>query len=164
MRNPAWMVPLTFLVLAGCVENTSPGNDRESQLDRAAPAAELVSASAAIAGVETSLLKPETMTEADVNSLGAGPNACVFRMTRVGYPVFIYSGGATASGTLKLNGKLVTLSGAGEGVFETGGVQVHLRPLEEAEGAGQRGAELVLLLPGAPNELGFSGFAECAGG
>lgn len=149
---------LVVLLTGACVENTAPGNDREAALEPPAPPAELASAGAALQNVATGLIMPEIITDADRTNLPGGVERCTFRMTTVGMPVLFYDGTAV----IKLNGKLVPLDGQGEGRFGSGGVEVMVRPLDEAEtGGGQFEAEFVLRLEGAPNELGFHGFAEC---
>lgn len=156
--------PVLALVLAvaaagsGCVENRSPGNDREASREPAAPAAERMSVQEALDGVSTGLLYPEVLTDADLSSLPGSPGDCVFRFTRVGFPVFVFG---TTEGILKLNGKLVALPASGEGRYSEGAVGVTFRPLDGEAEDGPFSAELVLRLEGAPNELGFHGFAEC---
>lgn len=148
------------LLVAGCVSNTAPGNDREAELEPAAPAAPMASAAEATANVEPSLLFPETMTDADVRAAGSTVGNCRFRFTRVGFPVLLYSDGGTA--VVKMNGKLIPLQPAGAGHFADAGVDITLRPLDDAElDEPQFASELVLRLAGAPDELGFQGFAEC---
>ena len=162
MRRPALGLALAAVVAtAGCVENTAPGNDREAELEAPAPAAPLAAAGAAISGVATGLLKPQIMTDADLGGVPDAARACRFRMTRVGFPTFLYPPGGAGDGVIKLNGKLVRLPGAA-GEFAADGVAVTLRELEDrpADG-GLVPAEMVLRLPGAPHELGFRGFAEC---
>lgn len=145
-------------LLSGCVENTAPGNDREADLEAPAPAAPVANAGSALAGVAAGLLKPETMTDADLGSFPDLGEACRFRMTEVGFPTLVYG----SSAVVKLNGKLVPLPATGDSRYEGDGVQVSVRPLETAgDETGQFEAELVLRLPGAPNEFGFHGFSEC---
>jgi hypothetical protein len=163
-RLAAIAIVILVFTPASCTSNTAPGNDREAQLDPAAPAAEIAQADAAIAGVETSLLHPEIMTDADLASIAAAPEQCLFRFTKVGLPVFVYRETGEA-GTIKLNGKLVPLPSGGQGSFASGPVRVQLRVIEaDAEPEDQRLAELVLMLTGARDELGYRGFAECAAG
>ena len=146
------------LLLSACVDNTAPGNDREAERDPAAPAAEVMSASAALDGVATGLLMPEIMTDADLRNLPpTSEGACMFRMTRVGFPVFVYGERAV----IKLNGKLVPLAASGAGEYVADGVTATVRPLDGAEAGTLFAAEFVLRLPGAPNELGFHGFSQC---
>jgi hypothetical protein len=147
------------LAAAGCIDNTAPGNDREAELDPPpAPARMAASAGAAIQGVAIGLLQPQIMTDADRASIPEAPDRCLFRMTRVGLPVLVYG----SSAVVKLNDRLVTLPAAGEGTYSADGVTVMVRPLEADEGDdGLVPAELVLRLPGAPNELGYHGFTGC---
>lgn len=148
---------------AGCVSNTSPGNDREAQLDPPAPAAEVLPAGAAITGVSPDLLQPEVITAADLAAVTLPAGGCSFRFTRVDFPAFLYTRGAGAGGIMKLNGRLATLEGSGSGDFASGGVRVRIRPVDggSAAEAGLHQAELMLTLPGARHELGYRGFAEC---
>ena len=161
-RAAAWLAAGALLGAVACVDNTAPGNDREARLDPPERPAPTAAAEAAVSGVDVSLLHPQIMTDADRGAVPGPPPACTFRFTRVGYPVFLYATGPGGSGTIKLNGKLVTLPATSDGVFADGGVSVRVRMLE-AEGEGQRPAELVLRLPGARNELGYHGFTECGG-
>lgn len=159
MKAVRMILPLVLgLAVAGCTENTAPGNDREAHLDPPASQAEVVSAGAAIEGVATRLLFPQTMTDADLGVIPDAGNVCVFRMTRVDHPVAVYA----STAVIKLNDKLVSLPTTGEGRYEADGVTVTVRSLKERAGDGKPfPAEFVLRLPDAPNELGFHGFAEC---
>jgi hypothetical protein len=146
------------LVVAGCIENTSPGNDREAELSSPRPAAETMAVGQALAGVASSLLHPQTMTDADLASLPVLPGACRFRMTKVGAPVLVHGSEAV----LKLNDRLVKLPSNGAGRYEADGVTVAVRDLDERNDTGESfAAEFVLWLPGARNELGFHGFSRC---
>jgi len=165
MRRSGGRIPLAAswlpilasgLFAAGCIDNPAPGNDREAALDPPAPPAPRVAVGAAIDGVDPGLLMPEIMTEADRRDLESPGSTCRFRMTRVGFPVAVYG----ASAVVKLNGRLVTLAGTGEGRYATDGVEMTIRPLEERT-SGQFASELILWLPGAPHELGFHGYADC---
>lgn len=159
MMRPSLAFVLAVAALgSGCVDNSSPGNDREASLEPAAPAAELVSAQDAVDGVSTGLLYPDVMTDADLGALPESSVACVFRFTRIGFPVFVFD---SAAGVLKLNGKLIRLPTTGEGRYAEGAVDVSFRPLEGDSDEGLYAAELVLRLERAPNEIGFHGFAEC---
>lgn len=142
---------------AACTDNVAPGNDREAELDRPAPPAEVSSASAALAGVSVGLVQPEIITDADLTAAPSVGSGCRFRFTEVGYPVVLYG----SSAVVKLNGKLVALPGGTDGRYAEGGVEVNVRPIG-SEASGERfDAEFVLRLPGAPNELGYHGYAEC---
>lgn len=101
--KPVLVLIVLGLLLTGCTENTAPGNDRKAELDPPAIPAEVVSAGAALEGVDTSLLVPEIMTDADMTSLPDPGSRCLFRMTRVDHPVVVYGSMAV----VKLNGKLV---------------------------------------------------------
>lgn len=160
MKPARALLPLMLLSLAAqaCVDNTAPGNDREAHLAAPGPAAEIASAGAAIDGVANALLFPLPMTDADVESLPAVGDACVFRMTSVDHPAFVYG----SSGIIKLNDRLVPLPAVGEGRYAADGVSVTLRPLDDEVVAGDTfEAELVLRLPDADHELGFHGFSRC---
>lgn len=150
------------LALAGCTENTAPGNDREAELGSHLQPAEMESAETALAGVATSLLKPQIMTEADLGILPAAARGCRFRMTRVGFPVFVHPREGTGPGVIKLNGKLLTLQAAGQERYASGGVEATVRPRDGRSADGSLfESELVVRLPGAPHELGFHGFTRC---
>lgn len=158
--------PLVLLLAAGtlaaaCVDNPAPGNDREAALDPPARPAQVATAEAALQGVSPHLVMPEIITDADQRNLPDVGGSCRFRMTRVGFPVVVYG----RSGIVKLNGKLVPLDGRGDGRFSAGGVEVSVRPLEDAgdgeDDGGQFPAEFVIRLPGASDELGFHGYGEC---
>lgn len=159
--SPRTLVLLLLTALAAaCVENTAPGNDREAFLDPPAPAAEVARVGAALDGVATALLLPEIMAGADLRNAPGDGEGCAFRFTGVGFPVFLY--GAN-TGVIKLNGKLIPLParGDGVGVYEEGGVQVSVRPLDDPVGDEPFPAELVLRFQDSPNELGFHGVSAC---
>jgi len=150
------------LVIAGmtaaCNDNDHPGNDREAALDPPEPPAEMASATAALEGLSTKIVYPQMMTEPDTRRVTDADGRCIFRYTRVGFPVFAYN---ASDGFLKLNGKLVPLPASGAGMYADGPVQVTVRPLEEREGDEAYEAEMVFRLADAPNELGFHGYAQC---
>ena len=149
------------LALAGCNSNTAPGNDREAALEAPAKAAPRVAASEALAGVATETLQPETMTPADLASLGGIKGRCVIRLTEVAAPSLVYGGGAD-NAEIKLNGKLITLPATGAGTYTDGGLTVAVTPVDAPAKAGKRReTEMVVLLPGAKNELGFRGYSVC---
>lgn len=154
-----------LVALAGCTDNTAPGNDREAELEPPAQAASMASAESALSGVATGLLKPEIMNEADLGVVAGSESGCRFRMTRVGLPVFVYPMEGNGPGIIKLNDRLISLPPVGQGRYAAGGVDVEFRPLEGARPGGELfDAELVVRLAGAPHELGFHGYAECSGG
>ncbi len=149
------------LSLSACNSNTAPGNDKEAELDAPAKAAPQADAASALAGIATGAIQPATMTDVDVASIGGSKGRCVFRMTEIGYPSFVYGGGSD-SGTIKLNGKLVTLASAGEGLYLADGLRVGLKPVDAKGKPGERReTELVVMLPGAKDELGYRGYSVC---
>lgn len=152
------------LMLAGCQHaNPSTGNDAEAALDPPKAAAPQRSAAQALAGVAMEDVQPETMSEADLDSLGGTRDRCVFRLDADGWPSFVY-GGVQTGGILKLNETLVTLPRAGPHAFADSGLQVTLRLLtKDASRDAQRPADLIIRLPQAPQELGFQGYIECHG-
>lgn len=157
-------LPLLFVLpLAACNSNSAPGNDQEAALEAPATASQQASAADALSGIATGAIQPETMTDADTASLGGTDGRCVFRMTEVGYPSFLY-GGSGGTGTIKLNGTLITLPAVGNGRYQDGGLRVTLTPIDAETGRGdRREAEMIVQLPGAPDELGFRGYEQCAG-
>lgn len=146
------------VALAGCVDNTAPGNDREAALESPPAPAEVVPVGAALAGVSTGILFPQIITDADLQNVPDEEARCRFRFTRVGFPAFVYG---PARGVIKLNGKLVPLPAGAEGSYGEGAVRVTLRPLSDDEERGQVLTELVVRLEGKPHELGFHGYSEC---
>lgn len=164
-RRSAWLAVGASLVAGACLSNPAPGNDREAELDPPASPAEMAPVETALTGVDVSLLHPQIITGPDRTAVPEQPGRCAFRFTTVGFPVFFYSRAPGAAGVLKLNGKLVSLEGGADGRFASGGVSVHLRPLDtDARTDGRHRAELILRLPGAPHELGYHGFSECGAG
>lgn len=151
----------TVLVLSACNQNTAPGNDREAQTDPPPTAASISGASEALSGVAPGGVMPETMTEEDIASLGGYAGNCVIRLTGIGFPSF-FEDRANGRGYLKLNGKLVRLEGAGEDRYADGDLTVQLReaPRDESNN-GLPGAEMIIALPQAEDELGFRGYKDC---
>ena len=143
-------------LLAACNSNSAPGNDRLAELEKEAVAAPRMAAGPALDNVAPGALYPGTLNEADLRSLGGTSGRCVFRMTRVGFPSFLY-GGSARQGTIKLNGKLVMLPARGGASYADAGLTVEMR---EEEGSGEE-ATMILRIPGAPDELGFRGFSNC---
>lgn len=160
----ARIVGIVLPLLAGCqAGNPSTGNDAEAALDPPARAAPHRSAAEALAGVALEDVQPQTMSDADLASLG-GDASCRFRLTRPAWPSFVYVPRAS-QGTIKLNGALVTLPRVREGVFADGGLRVSLRPVGDADAhAAMQAAELIVLLPHTAQELGFRGYVECPPG
>lgn len=150
------------LALTACNRNSAPGNDREAQLDPAIRAAPIVQAGVALANVSSALLKPETMSDADIEALGGTRGRCAVRMTEVGFPSFLYR--PDGSGAIKLNGRLIVLPAAGQRRFAGGGLSVTLMPLDEEGNAGLMGMRMIVVPPGAQDELGYDGYVRCYGG
>ena len=151
----------TVLMLGACNQNTAPGNDREPQADPPSAAASISGAAEALSGVAPGGVMPETMNEADIASLGGYSGNCVIRLTGIGFPSF-FEDRANGRGYLKLNGKLVRLEGAGEDRYADGELTVLLReaPSDESNN-GLPGAEMIIGLPQADDELGFRGYRDC---
>lgn len=148
------------LGLAACADNDFPGNDREAELDAPAPAAEWAEATS-LSAVEAGLLKPETMTAADLAVVAPGAGSCLFQYTEVGYPVLVYPAGEAGAAVVKLNGKLIRLAAVGARAFGSGPVRVEVGYPDDLPGAEKEPARMILRLEGAPDELGFRGFASC---
>lgn len=159
MRPPLQLLVALTLPLVGCNENTGLGNDREAQVDPAPTPSPIVSADAALENVATALVKPETMSAADISSIGGLGGACAIRLTEVAYPSFVYRPGE--AGTIKLNGKLIRLPAAGENRFGDSKLIVALRPKGGEGDAGLEGMDMILVPSGAKDELGYSGFVDC---
>jgi hypothetical protein len=165
MIRPASLACLAAcLVLGGChQDNPSTGNDTEASLDPPKSAAPHRSAAEALAGVSMDDVQPETMSKADLDSLGGARDRCLFRLTAVGWPSFVYGGGQP-TGILKLNETLITLPRTHPGAFADSGLEVTLRPLDDGGANGARHeADLIIRLPHTPQELGFKGYSECRG-
>lgn len=153
---------LGLLALTACNQNTDPGNDREAQLEPAPAPAPKVGAAEALSGIATEAIQPETMSDADVASLGGMSGKCSLRLTAVGFPSFVYDD-PQGTGVIKLNGKLIPLASRGGGVFADGGLRVELRPVDKEFGDdGRREAEMIIWLPEAKDELGFRGYEVCS--
>lgn len=151
----------TALLLGACNQNTAPGNDREAQVDPAPTAAPISGAAAALSGIDTGAIQPATMNDADIASLGGYAGNCVIRLTGVGYPSF-FEDRTNGRGYVKLNGKLVQLSSAGPNRFADGNLTVELRDVADDESDnGLPGAEMIIALPQAKDELGFRGYKDC---
>lgn len=161
MRGVGLLTGAAALALTGCNQNTAPGSDAQAQLDHAPTPAPTMAASAALSGIATEAVKIETMSDADVANLGGPGGKCSIRLTAVGFPSFLYERfGET--GYIKLNAKLIPLQSQGRGLFADGDLRVLLRPVDEEFGDdGRREAKLILMLPGAKDELGYRGYEVC---
>ncbi|WP_121120017.1 DUF6692 family protein [Croceibacterium ferulae] len=148
-------------MLPGCNSNIAPGNDREAQIDAAPTPAPVMGAAEALSGIAIEAVQPETMTDADIAALGGLEGRCAIRLTEVSEPSFLYR--PRGSGAIKLNGKLIELSAAGGRRFVDGGLNVQLRPVEGEGNAGLPEHEMIVMLPGAQDELGFRGYRQCIG-
>jgi hypothetical protein len=146
-------------VLAGCNQNTAIGNDREAHLDPPAKASSIEPAASALQGVATALVKPETMTDADIAAIGGDQGRCVFRLTEVGFPTFVYE--PNGSGFIKLNGKLIPVEPDGADRFTSGGLLVTTQMLDDEGNAGLQAQQLIVVPPGAEDELGYRGYVIC---
>lgn len=145
--------------LAACNSNSAPGNDREAQIDAAPTPAPRMGAAEALAGIATAAIQPETMTNADIAALGGLEGRCAIRLTEVSEPSFVYQPQGT--GAIRLNGKLIVLPPSGGERFADGGLTVTLRPVEGEGDAGLPEYEMIVMLPGAADELGFRGYRDC---
>ncbi|MBS7671775.1 DUF6692 family protein [Croceicoccus gelatinilyticus] len=150
------------LVLASCNQNTATGNDREAQLEPAPSLAPIEGPASALANVETAIVKPETMSDADIQALGGNKGKCEMILTEVAFPSFLFEPGK--SGAIKLNGKLISLKATGENRYEDGGLVVALRQVDEKGNAGSPAMEMIVAPPGAKDELGYRGYARCYNG
>ncbi len=147
------------LALAACNQNTSPGPDREAQVDPAPTPAPQAAAAEALDGIATEAIAVETMTDADLAALGQLAGKCRIVLTEVGLPSLSFEPGIRA--TIKLNGKLITLPTSGASSYADGGLEVRLRPIEGEGDAGLPEEEMIVMLPGAKDELGFRGYRRC---
>jgi hypothetical protein len=153
---------LPLLLLGGCNSNTAPGNDREAGRDPAPEAAPRMGAAQALAGAATGVLQAETMNGADIAALGGADGKCLIRLTRIGFPSFVHTG-MNGAGAIKLNGKLIPMSAQRSGLFADGELRVAVRPLDtERDADGVRAVDLIVMLPGAKDELGYRGYEDCS--
>lgn len=159
---PAAIAIPMALALAACNQNTSVGNDREAQLEPAPTPAPIMQAGPALANVATTAIKPETMTNADIQALGGRRGRCAVVLTEVAFPSFLYEPGRR--GAIKLNGKLIVLPHTGEGRFADAGLIVTLRPGDEEGDAGLQAMEMVVVPPKAEDEIGYKGYVRCYDG
>ncbi|RKF22641.1 hypothetical protein D6851_05335 [Altericroceibacterium spongiae] len=150
---------LLALLLAACNQNSSIGNDREARVDPAASPAPIIAAGAALQNVETAIIKPETMRNADIQALGGNAGRCAIKLTEVGFPSFLYE--PDGSGAIKLNGKLIVLPKTGPGRFEADDLLVVLRPVDEVGNAGLKAAEMIIVPPESREEMGYRGYIQC---
>jgi hypothetical protein len=157
----AWPTTAALCLLAACNENTATGNDQQERLDPAPTAAPVAGAAEALSGIAPEVVQPEIVSEADIAALGGLEGACVIRLTAVAFPSFIYDRGGSG-GAVKLNQKLIPLPETEGGTFEDSGLEIVVRPIEEEFGGdGRREAEMIIMLPGANDELGFRGYEQC---
>ncbi|MEO1920285.1 MAG: DUF6692 family protein [Sphingomonadaceae bacterium] len=161
MKHAALSAVALALTLGACNQNTAIGNDREADLYPPPEAAAIEPAASALQNVATSIVKPETMSEADIAAIGGTQGRCVYRLTEIGYPVFVYEPGG--EGFIKLNGKLIPLSASGANRYASGDLVVATRDLDTTGNAGLRGLEIIVVPPGAKDELGYHGFVGCPG-
>lgn len=151
------------VALGACNENTAVGNDREAQLEPAPVPAAIVQAGPALANVATGMIKPETMSDADIQALGGRRGRCAVVLTEVAFPSFLYV--PDGPGAIKLNGKLIILPQTEVGRFAAGGLIVILQPVDDEEGdAGLQAMEMIVVPPEAEDEIGYSGYVQCFDG
>lgn len=158
----AAIVALIALPLAACNQNTELGNDREGQIDAAPTPAPIMGAAAALENVATAAVKPETMSDTDVAALGGKEGRCAIKLTEVGFPSFLYE--PAGRGAIKLNGKLIVLPNTGQAQFKDGGLTVKLQPVDEEGNAGLQAMEMIIVPPGAKDEIGYRGYVQCYDG
>lgn len=147
--------------LAACNQNTELGNDREGQIEPAPTPAPVMGAAAALANVATEVIKPETMSDTDIAALGGRQGRCAVKLTEVAFPSFLFEPGS--GGTIKLNGKLIPLLPAGERQYKDGDLLVTLKPVDETGNAGLKAMEMIIVPPGAKDEIGYRGYVQCFG-
>ncbi len=152
-------IVVAAITLAACNQNTALGNDREAQLDPAPAPAPIEPPEAALANVAVEMIKPETMADVDIEALGGRQGRCAVKLTEVGFPSFLYQPGV--SGAIKLNGKLIPLPQTGPGRYQAGDLLVTLRTLDEKGNAGLQAMEMVVVPPGADDEIGYRGYVQC---
>ncbi|MCF8708799.1 DUF6692 family protein [Rhizorhapis sp. SPR117] len=162
IRHAILFAALPLLMLGACNRNTSPGNDREAQVDAAPTPAPRQDAAEALSGIAAEAVQAETMSDTDLASLG-GPNGkCLIRLTRVGLPSFVHNG-LDRTGVIKLNGKLIPIPAKRSGLFADGGLRVAIRPVDSAfDSSGFREVDMIVMLPGAKDELGYRGYEDCS--
>ena len=159
MRTLFAILAVLALPLTGCNQNTAVGNDREAQLDPVPTPAPIVGAAAALENVAAELIKPGTMTTADIGALGGLAGRCVVRLTEVAKPSFVFEAGER--GVIKLNDTLIVLPATSANRFAEGGLSVTLVPNGEEGDAGLAGMDMIVVPPRSEDELGYSGFVQC---
>ena len=152
---------LLALGLGGCNRNSAPGNDREAQIDAAPAPSPIEDAGSAIANVDKALLKPETMSQADLAALGGLAGKCAVRLTEVALPSLVFT---PETAVIKLNGKLIPLRAVRTDHYRGDGTSLTLRPNEDRGDAGLEGIDMILVPPGARDEVGYAGFRDCGTG
>ena len=160
-RNVPFVAAL-LMTVAACNQNTALGNDREARLEPAPSPAPIASAQVALANVAPAIIKPETMSDADIEALGGRAGRCAVKLTEVGFPSFLYEPGS--SGAIKLNAKLIPLPSTGAGRFEAGDLLITIRALDDEGNAGLQAMEMIVVPPGAEDEIGYHGYGQCFGG
>ncbi|MDF1835783.1 MAG: hypothetical protein P1U62_13020 [Alteraurantiacibacter sp. bin_em_oilr2.035] len=145
--------------LAACNQNTAIGNDREAQVDPAPTPAPIEPAASALRNIATAIVKPETMTTAEVQTIGGERGRCISRLTEVGFPTFVYEPGVR--GFVKLNGKLIPLTAEGPDRYSSGELLIATRLVDEEGNAGLQAQEIIIVPPGAKDELGYRGYVQC---
>ncbi|GMM93731.1 MULTISPECIES: DUF6692 family protein [Erythrobacteraceae] len=159
MKNWSVFAVGVAIALSGCNQNTAIGNDREAQLDPAPTPVPIEPASQALQNVATAIVKPETMSDADIQAIGGTAGRCVYRLTEVGFPTFVYQPDSEAF--IKLNGKIIPLSADGPDRFTSGELLVTTRLIDEEGNAGLQAQEIIVVPPGAKDELGYRGYVRC---
>ena len=159
MRGRQLIFGAVALALSGCNQNSAIGNDREAALDPPPSASPIADADDALKNVSTGLVKPETLSNADIEAIGGIAGKCVFKLTEVSFPVLVYE--PRDGGHIKLNGTLIPLSRLDEQRFSSGALRAAVRPLDGSGNAGYGASELVVVTPGAKDELGYHGYAAC---
>ena len=145
--------------LAACNQNTAIGNDREAQVDPAPTPVPIEPAATALQNVATVIIKPETMTTADVQAIGGERGRCIYRLTEVGFPTFIYEPGVR--GFIKMNGTLIPVTAEGRDRYTSGELLVATRLVDEEGNAGLQAQEIIVVPPGAKDEIGYRGYVQC---
>ena len=149
------------LALTACNQNTAVGNDREAQVEPAPTPAPVMGAEAALRNVAPALIKPETMTNADIQALGGRDGRCAVVLTEVAYPSFLYE--PEGPGAIKLNGKLIVLPRTSPAEFADGDLTVALQPVDGHGDAGLPAMKMIVVPPEAEDEIGYKGYVQCYG-